>query len=72
MSFDDDSFRSEARRAVGRDRNNLIDSRSDHRDEIASFLKSHFHGVNEVEKRSSLNINPCFIEFLLNFFNSFN
>ena len=72
MSFDDDSSRSEARRAVEKDRNNLIGFRSDHRDEITSFLKSHFHDVNEVEKRDSLNTNPCFIEFLLNLLNSFN
>ena len=51
MLFDDDSFHSEARRAVERDQNNLIDSRSDHRDEIASFLKLHFHDVNEVKKK---------------------
>ena len=51
MSFDDDSFRSEARRAVKRDRNNLIDSRSDHRNEIASFLRSHFHDVDEIKKK---------------------
>ena len=50
MSFDDDLFHSEARRVVERDRNNLIDSRSDHRDEIASFLRSHFHDVNEIKK----------------------
>ena len=60
MSFDDDSSRSEVRRVVERDRNNLIDSRFDHRDEIASFLKSHFHDVNEIEKRSSLNIDSYF------------
>ena len=51
MLFDDDSFHSEARRVVEKDRNNLIDSRSDHRDEIASFLRSHFHDVNEVKKK---------------------
>ena len=51
MSFDDDSFYFETRRAVERNRNNLIDSRSDHRDEIASFLKSHFHDVNEIKKK---------------------
>ena len=72
MSFNDDSFRSEARRIVEKDRSNLIDSRSDHCDEIASFLKSHFHDVNGIEKRGSLNINSCSIEFLLNLFNSFN
>ena len=51
MLFDDDSFHSEARRVVERNRNNLIDSRSDHRDEIASFLKSHFHDVDEIKKK---------------------
>ena len=54
MSFNDDSFHSEARRAVEKDRNNLIDSRSNHRDEIASFLKSHFHDVNEIKKETEL------------------
>ena len=53
MSFDNDSFYSEVRRVVGRGRNNLIDFRSNHRDEIASFLKSHFHDVNEVKKKLS-------------------
>ena len=48
MSFDDDSFHYEVRRIVERDRNNLIDFRLDHRDEIALFLKSHFHDVNEI------------------------
>ena len=50
MSFDDDLFHSEVRRVVERNRNNLINSRFNHRDEIASFLKSHFHDANEVEK----------------------
>ena len=54
MSFDDDSFHSEARRIVEKDRSNLIDSRLDHRDEIASFLKSHFHDVNEIKKETEL------------------
>ena len=72
MLFDDDSFCSETRRIVKKNWSNLINSYSDYRDEIASFLKLHFHDVNEIEKRSSLNINSCFIEFLLNFFNSFN
>ena len=54
MSFDDDSSRSEVRRAVEKDRDNLIDSRSDHRDEIASFLRSHFHDVNEIKKEIEL------------------
>ena len=54
MSFDDDSFHSEARRVVGKGRNNLIDSRFDHRDEIAPFLKSHFHDVNEIKKEIEL------------------
>ena len=71
-SFDDDLFYFEIRRAVERNRNNLIDFRSDHRDEIASFLKSHFHVADEIEKRSSLNIDLYFIEFFLNFFCSFN
>ena len=73
MSFDDDSSRSEARRVVERNRDNLIDSRSSHRDEIASFLRLHFHDVNEIKKKLSwLNIDSCFTEFFLNFFNSFN
>ena len=54
MSFDDGSFHSEARRAVERNRDNLIDSRPDHRDEIAPFLRSHFHDVNEVKKEIEL------------------
>ena len=52
MLFDDNSFHSEIRWVVERSRNNLIDSRFDHRDEIAPFLKSHFHDVNEVKKRN--------------------
>ena len=51
MSSDDNSSHSETRRAVERNRNNLIDFRSSHRDEIASFLKSHFHDVNEIKKK---------------------
>ena len=54
MSFDDDSFHFKARRVVERNRNNLIDSRLDHRDEIASFLKSYFHDVNEIKKEIEL------------------
>ena len=54
MSFDDDSFHFKIRRVVERDRDNLIDSRSDHRDEIASFLKSHFHHVNEIKEEIEL------------------
>ena len=73
MSFDNDSFYFEARRVVERGRNNLIDSCSNHRDGIASFLKSHFHDVDEIKKKLNwLNIDSCFIEFFLNFFNSFN
>ena len=72
MLFDNDSSRFETRRVVRKDRNNLIDSRFDHRDEIASFLKSHFHDVNEIEKRSLLNTDSCSIEFLLNLSCSFN
>ena len=53
MSFDDDSSHSEARRVIGRDRNNLIDFHSNHHDEIASFLKSHFHDVDEIKKELS-------------------
>ena len=53
MSFDGDSFHFEVRRVVERDRNNLIDFRSDHRDEIASFLKSHFHDVDGIKKELS-------------------
>ena len=73
MSFDDDSFHFKTRRVVERNRDNLIDFRSNHRDEIALFLKSHFHDVDEVKKKLSwLNIDSCFIEFFLNFFNFFN
>ena len=53
MSFDDDSSHSEARRVVERDRNSLADSRSNHHDEIAPFLRSHFHDVDGVKKESS-------------------
>ena len=72
MSFDDDSSRFEVRRIVEKDQNNLIDFRFDHRDEIASFLRSHFHNVNEIEKRSSLNTDSCSTEFFLNLFCFFN
>ena len=72
MSFNDDLFYFETRRIVERNRNNLINSHSDHHDEIASFLRSHFHDANEIEKRSSLNIDSYFTEFLLNFFCFFN
>ena len=51
MSFDGDSFHFKIRRIVERNRNNLINFRSNHRDEIASFLKSHFHDVNEIKKK---------------------
>ena len=51
MSFDDDSSHFKIRRVVEKDRNNLVDSRSDHRDEIAPFLKSHFHDVNKIKKK---------------------
>ena len=51
MSFDDDSFHFEARRVVKRNRSSLIDSRFDHRDEIASFLRSHFHDVDGIKKK---------------------
>ena len=54
MSFDDDLSHFKARRIIEKNRNNLIDSRSDHRDEIASFLKSHFHDVNEIKKKTKL------------------
>ena len=54
MSFDDDSFHFKARQIVKRNRNNLINSRSDHCDEIALFLKSHFHDVNKIKKETEL------------------
>ena len=54
MSFDDDLSHFEVRRVVEKSRNNLIGSRFDHRDEIASFLKSHFHDVNEIKKETKL------------------
>ena len=72
MSFNDDSFHFKIRRVVERDRNNLINFRFDHRDEIASFLKSHFYNINEIKKRNSLNTDSYFIEFFLNLFNFFN
>ena len=54
MLFDDDLSYFKTRRAVERSRDNLINSRSDHRDEIASFLKSHFHNINEIKKEIEL------------------
>ena len=54
MLFDDDSFHFEGRRIVEKGRDNLIDSRFNHRDEIASFLKSHFHNINEIKKETEL------------------
>ena len=72
MLFNDDSSRSKTQRVVKKDRDNLINFRFDHRDEIVSFLKSHFHDVNEIERRDLLNIDSCFTEFLLNLFYSFN
>ena len=50
MSSDDDLFHSEARRVVGRNRDNLVDSRPNHRDGIAPFLRSHFHDVDGIKK----------------------
>ena len=47
MSFDDDLFHFKVRRIVERNRNNLINSRFDHHDKIASFLKSHYEIVYE-------------------------
>ena len=54
MLFDDDLFHYEAWQTVEKNRNNLINSHSDHCDEIASFLKSHFHDVNKVKKEIKL------------------
>ena len=54
MLFNDDSFYSKTRRAVEKDRNNLIDFHFDHHDEIASFLKSHFHNVNKIKNKTEL------------------
>ena len=54
MLFNDDLFHFKTRQAVEKDRNNLIDSRLDHRDEIASFLKSHFYNVNKIKKEIKL------------------
>ena len=51
MLFDDDSFHFETQRIVERNRNNLINSRLDHRNEIASFLKSHFYNINKIKKK---------------------
>ena len=53
MSFDGGSSHSEARRVVGKDQSNLIDSRSSHRDEIAPFLRSHFYDVDGIKKELS-------------------
>ena len=50
MLFNNDSFHSEARRVVEKDRNNLIDFRFNHHDEIALFLKSHVHNINKIKK----------------------
>ena len=50
MSFDDNLFHFKVQRIVKRNRNNLIDFRSDHCDEIASFLRLHFYNVNEIKK----------------------
>ena len=73
MLFNDDSFHFKTRRVVERNRNNFINFRFDYRDKIASFLKLHFHNVNKIKKKLNwLNINSCFIEFFLNFFNFFN
>ena len=72
MSFDNDSFHFEIRRVVERNWNNLINFRFNHHDEIASFLRSHFHDADKVEKRNSLNIDSYFIEFFLNFSCPFN
>ena len=52
--FNDDLFHFEARRIVEKDRNNLIDSRSDYRNEIALFLRLHFYDVNEIKKEIKL------------------
>ena len=54
MSFDDDSFHFESQQIVEKNRNNLINFRFDHRDEIASFLKSHFYDINEIKKKIKL------------------
>ena len=72
MLFNNNSFHFKARRTVERNWNNLIDFRFDYHDEIASFLKLHFHDVNEIEKQNSLNTDSCSIEFFLNLFCSFN
>ena len=72
MSFDDNLFHFEVQQVIEKNQNNLIDSRFDHRDKIALFLKSHFHNVDEVEKRNSLNIDSCSTKFLLNSFCFFN
>ena len=74
MSFDNDLFHFEVQRVVERIRNNLINSRFDYCNEIASFLKLHFHDVNEVKKRNWINwtLICVSLNFFLNFFNSFN
>ena len=66
MSFDNDSSYSEIWRVVEKDRDNLINSRSDHRAEIASFLKLQYHNVNKIKKLDFLNIDLYFIKFLIN------
>ena len=66
MSFDDDSFHSEVRRVVERNRNNLINFRFNYRDKIASFLRLHFYDVNEIKKRNW--IDWTLIHILMSFF----
>ena len=51
MSFDDNSFYFKTQQVVEKDQNNLIDSRFNYRDEIASFLKSHFYDINKIKKK---------------------
>ena len=72
MSFDNNSSCFKTQQIVEKNRNNLIDSHSDHRDEIALFLKLHFYDVNKIEKQDLFNIDLYFIKFFLNLSCSFN
>ena len=54
MSFDENLFYFKVQRIVERNRSNLIDSRLDYRNKIASFLKLHFHDINDIKKEIEL------------------
>ena len=72
MSFDDDLFYFKARQIVERNWNNLINFCFDHRNELALFLKLHFHNINEIKEKIKLIehwfvFHWIFLEFLLFF-----